>query len=457
MWGEDGGAMTIPSSPDDIATPPPLPPPLPVSAISMAHQPPQLIVGPVVETQRIVVLDVLRGFAILGILIINIQSFSMVEGAYLNPSLFGDFTGINYAVWLISHIAAEQKFISIFSMLFGAGVLLMADRMEAAGRRPGRFHYRRMLILLGIGLLHAYLLWYGDILVYYALIGMLVFLFRRLSPRPLVIIGICGYLAVGVMMLMTGLMIYVLARVLPPEAADQMLAALGTEQSIAEEVQAYRGGWLEQMSFRVPTAIMMHTWGMFFFGLGGAGGLMLIGMALYKLGVLTGQRSSQFYRRVAVWGTLLPIPVILLGVWLAQRSDWRMEAMGLFGKELNHVVAPIMSLGYIAAVILATRAAAFSRAVALLIPVGRMALTNYLLQTIICTTIFYGHGLGLFGRVQRIGQLGIVIAVWILLIIFSNVWMAHFRYGPFEWLWRWLTYGARPPLRRAANVETAPV
>lgn len=138
--------------------------------------------APVTAGERIVSLDVLRGFAILGILIMNIQSFSMISAAYLNPTAYGDLTGLNRVVWTLSHLFADLKFISIFSMLFGAGIVLFARRLEAKGLRAGPVHYRRAIWLLLIGLAHGFLLWYGDILAIYGLVGLIVYLMWRRSP-----------------------------------------------------------------------------------------------------------------------------------------------------------------------------------------------------------------------------------------------------------------------------------
>src|SRR5437667_1168182 len=142
--------------------------------------------GPAPETERIVSMDVLRGFALLGILVMNIQSFAMVGAVYDNPTAYDDLNGANFVVWLLSHLLADQKFISIFSMLFGAGIVLMWQRAACSGARPARLHYRRMGWLILFGLLHAYLLWYGDILYTYGICGLFVYLFRRKSPRTLI-------------------------------------------------------------------------------------------------------------------------------------------------------------------------------------------------------------------------------------------------------------------------------
>src|SRR5258708_5345681 len=142
--------------------------------------------GAAAETERIVPMDVLRGFALLGILVMNIQSFAMVGPVYDNPTAYGDLNGANFLVWLLSHLLAHQKFISIFSMLFGAGIVLLWQKAESSGAKPKRLHYRRMGWMILFGLLHAYLLWYGDILYTYGMCGLFVYLFRRQSPATLI-------------------------------------------------------------------------------------------------------------------------------------------------------------------------------------------------------------------------------------------------------------------------------
>ena len=161
--------------------------------------------SPVLPTARIKALDVLRGFAVLGILIMNIQSFAMIETAYINPAAFGDLTGLNKIVWIVSHILADQKFMTIFSILFGAGILMISDKAEQKNLKSAGLHYRRIFWLLIIGLIHAYLLWHGDILVTYALCAFWVFLFRKLSPIKLIIIGLLLVSVASFIYLLAGL------------------------------------------------------------------------------------------------------------------------------------------------------------------------------------------------------------------------------------------------------------
>ena len=230
-------------------------PPLPLLAGEPA--------GPVTEAQRIVSLDVLRGFAVLGILVMNIQSFSMIGAAYMNPTAYGDLAGANFGVWYFGHLLVDLKFMTIFSMLFGAGIIVMASRREATGRGSAGLHYRRMGWLLVFGLLHAYLLWYGDILYSYAVCGLLIFLLRKLPPWLLLLIGIGAAAVTSGIEVFSGLTM----PLWPQEAVTGFKADawLPPPEAVDAEVAAYRGNWLEQMSHRAPTAFEFQTFLMLVF------------------------------------------------------------------------------------------------------------------------------------------------------------------------------------------------
>jgi uncharacterized protein len=194
---------------------------------------------PTAPSERIVALDALRGFAVLGILIMNIQIFAMIEASYLNPTAYGDLTGINKWVSVLSHLFADGKFLSIFSILFGAGIVLMTSKVEARGGRSTGLHYRRTLWLIVIGLMHAYVLWYGDILVGYGMCALLVFLFRKLSPRWLLPLGALCVAVSSVMFLFFGWS----TQYWPQEAYQQMLQAWRpSAEIISREISAYQGG-----------------------------------------------------------------------------------------------------------------------------------------------------------------------------------------------------------------------
>ncbi|TVS09286.1 MAG: DUF418 domain-containing protein [Gammaproteobacteria bacterium] len=392
---------------------------------------------PVIRTERFESLDVLRGFALLGILVINIQLFAMPEAAYSNPSVWGDLSGINYLVWLLSHVLADQKMMTIFSMLFGAGIVLFIERAEQRTDGAVGLHLRRSFWLLLFGVLHAYLLWYGDILVLYGLCAFVVVWFRRWRPVTLILVG-TAFLAVSTC-------IYLYAGWSMPYWPEEVRTAFLAEtwqperDSTAAEIDAYRGGWLDQMAHRVPAALAMQTFVFLIWGFWRAAGLMLIGMALYKLGVFSAQRAPAFYTGLIVVGLLLGVPLVGYGVHWNFANDWGPLSL-FYGSQFNYWASVPVSLAWVALVMLACQRQLLPRLLARLAAVGRTAFSNYILQTLICTGIFYGHGLGLFADVSRIGQIGIVLAVWIVQLLVSPLWLRHFRFGPLEWLWRCLTY-----------------
>lgn len=402
-------------------------------------------VGPVTQTERIASIDVLRGFAVLGILVMNIQAFSMIGAAYMNPTAYGDLTGVNYAVWLLSHVFADRKFMGIFSMLFGAGIVLMTSRREAAGVRTAGVHYRRMGLLLVFGLLHAYLLWYGDILFLYAMCGFVVYLFRRRRPGTLIIVG---FLSIAIPTVLSVFFQWSIPY-WPPEAMENTMRWWApSHEVVAKEIAAYRGGWLGQFSHRAVTALFMQTLYLLIDGFWRAGGLMLLGMGLFKLDIFSAKRPSVTYVIMIVVGLFVGIPVILYGVYRNFALGWVFESCMYAGGQFNYWGSILVSLGWVGLVMLVYKHGKAQTLTRSLAATGQMAFTCYLLQTIICTTIFYGHGFGLFGKVERVGQIGIVFAVWVLLLVVSPLWLRRFRFGPAEWLWRSLAYGKVQPMRR---------
>ena len=402
--------------------------------------------GPVTETDRIASLDVLRGFAVLGILVMNIQNFSMIGAAYLNPYAYGDMDGANKLVWFLSHLFTDKKFMAIFSMLFGAGIVLMTERRTAAGRPTAGLHYRRMAGLLLFGLLHGYVFWYGDILFAYAVCGLWVFLFRKKKPRTLLIVGL---IVVGVS---SAVSVFWQATMpwWPPEAVENLRDTWWEPppEAVAVELDAYRGDWSDQQTVRGPKAFYMETSHFLTDTMWRAGGLMLIGMALFKLGFLNAARSSKTYITMIAAGAFVGLPVVAYGVFFRQASGWDLHSAFFGGALFNYWASILVALGWIGAVMLVCKTGVMPRLTKALAAVGRMALSCYLLETIICTTIFYGHGLGLYGSVERTGQIAIVAAVWALLLALCPIWMQQFRFGPFEWAWRSLTYWKLQPLRR---------
>ena len=402
-------------------------------------------VSPLINSERIVSLDVLRGFALLGILLMNIQSFAQPH--YDNPFAFGDFHGANFGVWAFSHTFAHLKFLSIFSMLFGAGVYLFSSRLEAAGRSSAWLHYRRMLVLIAFGLIHAYLFWFGDILVHYGICGMLVYPFRKPPPHRLVAIA-AFLLAVPII---TGVF-YI--RAMSPEDVQEFQSSLQpTAERIAADLIQYRGGWLAQEPARASAALEFETtlfaWEYFWRELG----LMFLGIALFQWGVFSASLPKIAYARMIAAAVLVGIPLTLYGIYANYDAGWKSVPIFFRGELLDYLGSLFVAFGWVAAVMLLCQSQRLQPLLRPLQAVGRAAFSNYILQTVLCTTLFYGHGFGLYGSVSRVGQLGIVLLIWALQLLISSLWFRHFRMGPLEAAWRSLTYWKPQPLRKSAAMS----
>ena len=397
---------------------------------------------------RIISLDVLRGIAVLGILIMNIQSFSMISAAYINPLAYGDFTGINKLTWFISHMLASGKFMAIFSILFGAGIVLFTDRAIEKGMRSGPLHYKRMFWLLVFGLLHAYLIWYGDILVPYALCGALAFIFRKMKPSKLIITA-------SVFFFLPVLLYLFFSYSIPfwPEDDYQnnLESWLPTAEIIDSEIASYQVGWLEQMEFRIGKAVFMQTFLFLIQSFWRIMGLMLLGMALFKWGVLSAIKSNSFYIKLSIFGLAVGFLIVGIGVFLNFRANWQVDFSMFVGSQFNYIGSVAVALGYIGLVMLICKSSCCINFKNLMSSVGRMAFTNYILMSLLAMFIFYGNGFGLFGRVDRWEQILFVFGIWIVILIISPIWLKNFNYGPLEWLWRVLTYWKKQALRK--NLE----
>jgi uncharacterized protein len=405
--------------------------------------------GPVTENARIVSLDALRGVAILGILVMNIPYFSMVSAA-ANPIALGPLNMGEYVVWYVGYVFCNFKFISIFSMLFGAGIVLMTERREEAGKSSLGIHYRRMAVLLFLGLVHAYAFWYGDILYTYAMCGFVAYWFRKWSPRWLFILGLMSIAIGSLISVATGLsMSY-----WPEESIHELNQGWApTAETIESEVKIYRSGWLGQMPHRLEMSIFLQSFVFLFLFVWRCGGMILMGMALYKWGVFSAAKSKLFYRVLVAMALLVGVPVIVFGIHWNEAHEWAVTSSKFLGNQFNYWASLLVALGWVGVVMLLCQHASGRRLMGPFAAVGRMALTNYFMQTVICTLVFYGHGLGLFGEVNRVEQLGFVAAIFAFQLVFSPLWLRHFNFGPMEWLWRCATYMR---LRRARILDSIP-
>ena len=223
--------------------------------------------------------------------------------------------------------------------------------------------------------------------------------------------------------------------------------------TLATELEAFRGGWLAQMPLRAAYSLDYHRFELWSSDLWRAGGLMLVGMAMLKLGVLSGERSRSFYVRLSIAGFSTGLLLTSWGVARNVAEQWRFEYSYFLGAQWNYSGSIFAAFGWIGLVLAMWKSGVLRGAVARLAAAGRMAFTCYILETLLCTTVFYGHGLGYFGSVGRVGQVGITLAVWALLLVLAPWWLARFRFGPLEWLWRTLTYGRSEPLAREAETR----
>jgi uncharacterized protein len=426
---------------------------------------------PVSSGERYFTVDVLRGFALLGILAMNIVLFGWPWPAYSNPLRTGG-SSLEKGAWFFNHLIFEDKMMTIFSMLFGAGLVLMDQRAEARGARIRGVYYRRVLLLLAIGLVHSYLIWIGDILVLYAQCGLLLYFFRNLRPPTLIICGILALLVMVPINLglvgMADSMKATAKRVEAqkkagekPDPRDEKVAEAWNkdyskfmaptreqeEKGWKAEMEAYRGSYRGIVKFRAVFLVFLQTIGTVMLGmLFMAIGRMLIGMGLMKLGVFSGERSRRFYIGMVMIGYGIGLPLMVFDGLELLRHQFSHEYLLHGGKFFNSYGSVVVALGHVGMLILVVKSGALSWLTKRLAAVGRMALSNYLTHSIACTTLFYGYGFGLYGRVNRIGLAGIVLTIWVAQLLISPIWLKYFRFGPAEWLWRSLTYGHPQPM-----------
>lgn len=425
--------------------------------------------APVAATERITSIDTLRGVAVLGILVMNIYGFAMPFIAYQNPLAMGGTEWYNLGTWFFTHVLFDQKFLTIFAILFGAGLAMTRMRADARGASYGLNWYRRNFWLLVIGALHGYFLWFGDILFHYALMGMLIFPFRNRSPRALIIIA-TTLLSIGVVMQFAGgtFMTQLSTKVPEIQALQDNGETLTEEQAgmlkqwdamsvfmkppeqqVEEDMAAYTGSYADAFEHRKPVVQMLQTQATFSYIIWRVGGLMLLGMALMQLGILSAERSRAFYRRILIIGYGIGLPLLIFSSWNFWTHQWEMLWMFRVGMIPNYVGSIPITFGHIALVMLVVKSGVWQPLMARFTAVGRMAFTNYLMHTIVLTTVFYGYGLGLYGQIPRLWQMGFVAALIGFQLWFSPLWLDRFRFGPAEWLWRSLSYWRLQPMQRS--------
>ena len=408
------------------------------------------------SADRIATLDTVRGIAVMGILAMNIVAFGMPFAAYMNPAAYGGHEGINLYSWLFNAVLIDGKMRGLFSILFGASTLLVIQKAEEAGRGGAGAHYRRMIFLLIFGLIHFYFIWFGDILSLYAMCGMLIYAFRRKTPRVLTGWAI-AFLTVSFLLFSAMSLSAVMAgdpsvpveqRESGQEARKQIELETGANSpKIAEDLKIYGGSYAGQVDFRLNEMTAFPFISFLTFGWETIG-LMLIGMALFKSGYLTGSWDPQRYRKWAAWCFGLGIPGAAAIALMEINSGF--DASIIFGSAVAWSMPfdVLLAIGWAALVMLWVKRGGASQLRDRVAAAGRMAFTNYLMTSIIMTAIFYGWGVGLFGDLNRISLWVPVLGMWGLMLIWSKPWLDNHHYGPLEWLWRSLSRGSLQPLRK---------
>ena len=408
---------------------------------------------PTMSQERIPLLDVIRGFALLGILLMNIEYFqrpllAMSQG--FNP----EQTGLDYATAWVVYVFVQGKFYTMFSLLFGIGFVLFLDRAMQKSSSPRRLFVRRTLVLGLFGVAHMVFIWTGDILFTYAMAGFFLLLFATSAPATLWRWGL-AFIVLPVAMVWLGV-ISIQAAVSSPEGSsmlDDMLAHQGhTELLINQGHQLYAtGGFIDVMQFRLAEIAILYQVGNFIFVLMTIVGTMLIGASLARSGVFTRPAEHpKLLRLMLVAGILIGLPSALYTGLAGLSANMLMPDYTTATTFTVRTLANItLCLTYMATLaLLFTHVAGIRRLLLKLAPAGRMALTNYLAHSIVFTSLFYGYGFGLYGHYGRFSTTLMAVALFAGQLAFSHWWLQRYQYGPLEWIWRCAIYLRWQPLRR---------
>jgi uncharacterized protein len=410
--------------------------------------------------ERIEVLDLLRGFALLGIAIVNIAPGSVpVLALAADLGLWKE--GPDRVAYFLVHWLAEGKFFPLFSFLFGLGFGLQMERVEARGGPFRRLYLRRLAALLLIGVVHAFLIWYGDILMLYALLGFLLFwLFRRREPRTLLRWALVS-LALPIVLFGALTVLLEVGRAVPEARAgiEQSFAeqAASTRAAAAEATRVYgQGSYLEVTAQRARDVAYLWSITPLFF-MPNVFGMMLLGLYAARRGILADVEAHLgLFRWLLRWGLPIGLLANLVYALASEASSRAVPSLAsLAGTAALGLGGPLMALSYAAGLSLLVRnSPAWRQRLRPVSLAGRMALTNYLLQSLIQTLFYYGYGLGFYGTGPAFG-IAFAVAIYLAELAFSAWWLARYRFGPAEWLWRSLTYGAAQPMRATTAAAAA--
>lgn len=417
------------------------------------------------SAERHLSIDAVRGFAVLGILLMNIVGMGLPAFAYINPTYAGWHGPADLWTWAVNNVLTDGKMRALFTMLFGASTVLIAERAEGGRPGPVQTHYRRMFWLFGFGMIHAYFLWWGDILTCYAVAGLFIFPFRKIDVRLQIGLGIAillGYLAYNLYgaSQLEALHAAAFAPGASPDAVkawqDVALMVDAPKSLAAQQIAGFGGGFMDALAARMQMAQIMQLAFLPTDAVPEAIGQIFIGMALFRLGFFTLKWSTRAYAAMIVVGYLIAAPLMAWMAWIIWNSGF--EALTLHRWEVwQQIGRPLIALADASVLLLVIRSGALSGLVDRLAAAGRMAFSNYLMTSVITTLVFCGFGLGLYGKLSRFEQLGVVAGVWAFILVWSQPWLARFHYGPFEWAWRSLVrWSPQPFVKGQVKPAAAP-
>jgi len=408
-------------------------------------------IAPTQPGQRIQTIDILRGFALFGILLVNMEFFNNSVQAYImglaKPAELLNQLGR----WFIAFFG-EGKFYSTFAFLFGLGMSIQMGKAQEKGARFVPFFIRRMVVLLLIGLVHAYLFWMGDILILYSVLGtIMVVFFRKCQLKTLLIwVVICLIIPLLINGFLWGLT--ELSRSTPEgaEIMAQMFSEMTRNyQAAAENAnRIYATGTFAEIT-RQRISDMNVMYSIYPFMAFNVLAMLLLGLAVGKKRIqINISENLPFIRKVLLWGFIVGVTGNLVYVVVGENVSRFIPSASLMIHLTGQTFgAPALAMFYMAGLTLLAQKPAWQKRLNPLAYTGRMAISNYLLQTIICTLLFYGYGFGLYGRIGAAGGILLTALIFALQIPFSMWWLKRFRFGPVEWLWRSLTYGKIQPMK----------
>ena len=433
--------------------------------------------APVTGAERHLSMDVVRGMALFGILLMNIVGF----GYHLSPGeLTGTepWSGANFWAWYIPQTFFEGTQRGLFSVLFGAGVVLLTSRLEArgSGLSTADVYYRRNIWLIGWGMVNSYLLlWDGDILYYYGIAALFLYPMRNMKPRHLALAGLAClsilfaqslYDRAGELEAFGEYEAAVAARDAGEELNDDQQGAIdgwkeglseyyADEEKIQERLDTHRNGYTKTFMHHVPDLTNMHGNVAYRYLVLDALGFMMIGMALFKWGIVTLQAPARFYWLLLIIGYGVGIPLRMYTSAHVIASDWDMLAF--IDNDLTYELRRLlMTTGHLGLLLLFVRSGVLAWLQNAIAAVGRMALTNYIMHSVLAVIIFLRPGFGLYGALERHELYYVVAGICLFQLIVSPIWLRYYRFGPLEWVWRSLTYMKRPPLRRQPGESGLP-